>query len=215
MAAFSRWLASIVAIPLLFASKAQASPDDTVVLSRQGAAVPLADDAESWTVAVRLTPPLARIETAPSHFAVTNVQLGGLAVGAIAPSRIWLEGGASVLHGLEGLGWEATAVGGYALGYARARATWNLSVPVYAGYRFAERPSSLPTDGYDVTRPMHYAVGGVRLVATRFFSSGLLELAMDVSIALPFAEGEPSNNMWRDPTLSWINGALVIGGSPW
>jgi hypothetical protein len=71
-----------------------------------------------------------------------------------------------------------------------------------------------PTDGRNITRPTHYFVCGVRLVTTRFFSSGLLELGVDLSIALPFAEGEPSNSMWSDPTNSWISGALVLGGAP-
>lgn len=204
--------ATLIACSIVGVSPAHGSQGDAVAVSQQAPAPPSGDDAERWTVVGRMVPPILRIESALSvDHPMTNVQLGGLAIGAIAPSRLWLEGGASLIHGLEGLGWETTAVGGYALGYARARETWNFSVPMYAGYRFAERPSTWPTDGRNFTRPTHYFVCGARLVTTRFFSSGLLELGLDISVALPFAEGEPSDRSWEDPTSPWINGALVFG----
>jgi hypothetical protein len=206
------WPALLIASSIFVVSLARGSEDDTVAVSGQGTAPSPRDDTERWTLVGRMVPPFLRIERELADaYPRTNAQLGGLALGAIAPSRLWLEGGASLLHGLEGLSWETTAVGGYAFGYARARETWNFSVPVYAGYRFAERPSMWPTDGRNVTRPTHYVVGGMRLVGTRFFSSGLLELGVDISIALPFAEDEPSNSFWRDPTSTWINGAFVVG----
>ena len=158
-------------------------------------------------------PPFSRVERNPfDAFPKTVLQLGGLAYGVIAPNDLWFEGGISLIRGLSGLGWETTALAGYAIGYDRAPETWNFSLPVYLGYRFAQRPSMRPSDGSNATQDTHMLVVGTRTVWSRFFRRAPLELGLDFSLSIPFARGVSSTNMWRDPATSvWVSAALVVG----
>lgn len=68
--------------------------------------------------------------------------LYGAGIGVIAPFGIWAEASTSEYFPY---GTQRTVLGGYAFGYHVEPGSWNLSVPVFAGYRYAEA-RTLPSE---------------------------------------------------------------------
>jgi hypothetical protein len=180
-----------------------------------------ADATSDWRLAVRVVPPLSRWGVGearnlnypgPSRFKPLAAAWGGFAVGAVAPSRLWLEGSVFMLVAMAGNGWETTFRAGYELFSPPKAGTWTVSLPVYGGYRYANLPYSIPTDGYNFTEDMSLLLVGARLVLTRSFRTNGIDLGLDFSGALPIARAEPAR-YWRQETDFWLDAAIVIGWS--
>jgi hypothetical protein len=138
---------------------------------------------------------------------------GGLAVGAIAPNGVWMEGSASVLIAGTGTGWETTVRAGYEFGSWPKPDAWTFSVPGYLGYRYATLPYAMATDGHPFTEDMSLLVIGARMVLARSFRRSAIELGLDLSASLPVMRSEPFSQYWRQETDLWVDVAIVVGWS--
>jgi len=184
-------------------------------------AVPDADS--DWRVAVRVVPPLGRWGAGKSkdlnYPTVPTLKLplagswGGVAVGAIAPNGVWMEGSASSLVATAGTGWETTMRAGYEFGSSPKPNAWTFSIPVYFGYRYANLPYVMTTDGHYFTEDMSLLVTGARLVLARSFRRSAIELGLDLCGSLPLVRSEPRSPAWRQETVLWIDAAIVLGWS--
>ncbi|HET9960517.1 MAG TPA: hypothetical protein VFQ61_38870 [Polyangiaceae bacterium] len=160
-----------------------------------------------------MTPPLgAWGYTNPTRDAGLGVSLGGLGAGLITKQGLWFEGTFRLLRGLETVGSDATALAGYAVGREVAPGNWDFSIPLYGGYRFANRPGASPSDGYPLTEHVHFLVAGARAVWTRHYRTMALELSLGALAGLPISATPPASAYYSDPpTRSWVEGTALVG----
>ena len=180
------------------------------------------ESGSDWRIAVRIVPPLGRWGAgafSERDSAVSGMMkfpvaigLGGLAIGAIAPNGVWMEGSASALQGLEGVGWETTVRAGYELGPSATPDAWGFSVPIYLGYRYARLPYYTTTDSSFVTEDMSLLVTGARLVLIRSFRRNAIEFGLDLSGSIPIARSEQPRGFSVETTF-WVDAAIVVGWS--
>jgi len=91
--------------------------------------------------------------------------------------------------------------------------TWEFSVPVFFGVRYAERPANWPTDSHSETEDMAMLIAGARAVWTRTWTENAIELGLGMSVSIPIARSEQSKHSYYQdpPTFLWLDASIFIG----
>jgi hypothetical protein len=163
--------------------------------------------------ALRVFPPLAYWGLSnPTGSRGAAAGLGGIGLGVITADSLWVEGAARSWLGLQGLGWDATLLAGYALGRQVSKGQWDFSIPVSGGYRFAKRPNANASDGHAFTEQLHLVVAQGRVVGTRHYSQMAIELSLGATIGVPVSRQQPDEYWYSDPpTDVWVDGMAGVG----
>jgi hypothetical protein len=171
------------------------------------------DSRPGATIGLRLTPPLAEWNVVnPAGTSGLAIGFGRVAIGVITRDSLWFEASFGLLHGLETVGWNATAAVGYALDRNPVPGEWDFSLPVFIGYGFADRPGAHASDGYAVTEQLHLVLAGTRAVWSRQNSWGAIELGVGIHAGVPIARREPTIVYSSEvPTDLWVGGMGTFG----
>jgi hypothetical protein len=169
------------------------------------------DEISDWHLRATLMPPLMRVMIRNGETPTPYTTRLGL--GVRAPNGVWGEGSGGATLGINGLGWDASLVGGATLGrVAPDPGNWTLSAPVFLGYRYAKRAPSGATDAHTLYEDLHMVVVGGRGAFTRWAAGGNgLELGLELSLSVPFARTEPDSPYYGDgPTRTILEAGLYI-----
>lgn len=184
-----------------------------IMPSPEGSSTVSAAKRPALSVALRVFPPLTYWGLSnPTGDRGMAAGMGGIGLGVITADSVWVEGAARSWFGLQGLGWDATLLAGYAFDRQASKGNWDFSMPVSGGYRFAKRPNAHASDGYSFTEQLHLVVAQGRVVWTRHFSKTAIELSLGATFGVPVARKQPDDYWYSDPpTDVWVDGMAGFG----